>query len=142
MCHMFVEKKLTDLTVGHYIVEIAQQVNSLSLSAPGYIKSQAVINNLKYKRVVSVFIDDRKTISADTPSASISLAANNKKLDKDLDKNLETIITQFKEAKELHDHLKNIQKDIVATTLSGGTLDLAPIMEITNKSVDCVFRRS
>ena len=59
---MLIEKQLNELTVGHYVVKIAKQQGSFSLSAPGHIKSNAVISHLKSKKVTSVLIDESKTI--------------------------------------------------------------------------------
>lgn len=120
---MIVEKKLSELEVGHYVTEIAKQNSTFSLSAPGHIKSAAVINHLKSKKVLSVFIDDNKTLIA--------------KLKAPKDK--ATIIAEVKEAKEIFDQSKAIQKELFSSALNGTTLDLGPVVEITNKSVDAIF---
>ena len=57
---MIVEKQLNELSVGHFVTEIAKQNGTFSLKAPGHIKSINVINHLKSKSVISVFIDDEK----------------------------------------------------------------------------------
>ena len=120
---MIVEKTLSELEVGHYVTEIAKQNSTFSLSAPGHIKSQAVINHLKSKNVLSVFIDDTKTLVPEPKPL----------------KNKATIAAEIKEAKVIFDQSKAIQKEVFAAALNGTTLDLTPVVEITNKSVDAVF---
>jgi len=120
---MIVEKTLSELVVGHYVTEIAKQNSSFSLSAPGHIKSEAVINHLKSKKVLSVFIDDSKTLLAKPKPP----------------KDKATIIAEVKEAKEIFEQSKAIQKEVFSSALNGTTLDLGPVVEVTNKSVDAIF---
>ena len=70
---MIIEKQVSELIVGHYIVDIKQQESKLKLASPNHIKSGAVINNLKHKGVISVLIDDEKTAYAEseTPKEAI-----------------------------------------------------------------------
>jgi HD-GYP domain-containing protein (c-di-GMP phosphodiesterase class II) len=124
---MIVEKSLAELTVGHYVVKIAKQRSNFNLTAPGHIKTQAVINHLKSKKVESVFIDDDKTLVIEkTPIIPPK-------------KTKAEISAEVKEAQEIFNVSKEIQKEVFASALSGSTLDLAPVVEITNKSVDAIF---
>ena len=124
---MIVEKQLTELNVGHYVTKIAKQKGNFSLSAPGHIKSDKVINHLKSKQVTSVFIDDSKTIF------------NSPKKTDDSPKAQATIKAEIEEAKAIFNESKDIQKELFAQALSGMTVDLDPVMKITNKSVDAIF---
>ena len=126
---MIVEKKLTELNIGHYVIKIAKQGGNFSLSSPGHIKSDKVIANLKNKNVVSVFIDESKTIP---PPPSSQKSNNNTK-------NRATIKAEIKQAKAIFNESKNIQKKLFEQALSGMTVDLAPVIEVTNKSVDAIF---
>lgn len=117
---MIIEKKLSELHVGHYVTKIAKQAGNFSLSAPGHIKSQAVIHKLKNKHVESVFIDDTKTIHQDVKKAV-------------------TFKEQITAAKEIFTQSKEIQKEVFASALSGCTINLSPVIEITNKSIDAIF---
>jgi len=118
---MFEEKNIDELTPGHYVIEISEQSGSFSLSSPGHIKNQAVINNLKKKGVKSVLIDPNQTLEEETITA--------KKL----------LIEEVKQAKEIFNESKNIQRKVFADAQSGCELDLTPVIEITNKSVDAIF---
>lgn len=119
---MTVEKKLTELKVGHYVTGIAEQESHFSLSSPGHIKSQAVINHLISKQVISVFIDESKTLIKEKPV---------------IDK--ATFIADVKEAKEIFNQSKVIQSQVFSAALNGSSIDLGPVEEITNKSVDAIF---
>ncbi len=119
---MIVEKQLTELTVGHFVTEIAKQNGNFSLSSPGHIKSNKVINHLKSKEVISVFIDESKTLNrSQKPKTKAEITA------------------EVKQAKQIFDESKNIQKDLFSKALSGATVDLKPVIEVTNKSVDAIF---
>ena len=126
---MIVEKQLTELKIGHYVTKIANQKGNFSLSAPGHIKSNKVINSLKNKQVISVFIDDSKT----KPDPTSTKKTESKTKDR------AKITAEIKEAKALFNESKGIQKKLFAQALSGMTVDLAPVLKVTNKSVDAIF---
>ena len=122
---MFEEKKIDELLPGQYVVEIAEQNGSFSLSSPGHIKSQAVVNHLKSKGVISVLIDPKKTLKKDDNSKQ--------------NKARKLLVEEVKEAKEIFNESKKIQRKVFDDALCGTELDLTPVVEITNKSVDAVF---
>lgn len=126
---MIVEKQLTELNIGHYVTKIAKQNGSFSLSAPGHIKSAKVITSLKNKNIISVFIDDSKTLATENPTNK-----NN-----NYSKDRATITAEMKEAKAIFNESKTIQKKLFAQALSGMTVDLGPVESVTNKSVDAIF---
>ena len=119
---MIVEKQITELKVGHYVTEIAKQNGTFSLSSPGHIKNSKVINHLKSKDVLSVLIDESKTI--------IPRKKNKTKAE---------ISAEVKQAIEIFNESKDIQKKLFADALSGATVDLKPVIDVTNKSVDAIF---
>ncbi len=120
---MIVEKTLSELKVGHFVTKIAKQNSNFSLTAPGHIKSKAVINHLKSKKVLSVFIDDDKTLLPEPKPL----------------KDRATIAAEVKVAQEIFTQSKAIQKEVFSSALNGTTLDLEPVIEVTNKSVDAIF---
>ncbi len=123
---MLIETELSKLNVGHYVVKIAKQSGNFSLSAPGHIKNTAVINHLKSKQVYSVFIDDSKTL---LPKQQTAPSSNEN----------QTLAIQVKHAKQIFDKSKTIQKELFNAALSGSTIELTPVIEITNKSIDAIF---
>ncbi|NQY50475.1 MAG: DUF3391 domain-containing protein, partial [Colwellia sp.] len=125
---MLIEKKISELTVGHYVVKIINQADNFSLTAAGHIKSQAVIKHLKSKNVHCVLIDDSKTIAASnekTESTHIKPSPLNRE--------------QLEQAKEIFNQSKSIQKKLFSDALSGSSLNLSPVIEVTNKSIDAIF---
>lgn len=126
---MIVEKQLTELNIGHYVTKIAKQNGKFALSAPGHIKNEKVINHLKSKKVISVFIDESKTI----PNPVVSETTDNKTKDRTI------IKAEIEEAKAIFTESKKIQKKLFAQALSGMAVDLAPVIQVTNKSVEAIF---
>jgi len=122
---MIVEVKITELYQGHYVTEIMSQTGTFSLSSPGHIKSNAVVNHLKNKGVLSVNIDKSKTLQVKAVAEA--------------PKDRATIAAEVKQAKAIFNESKSIQKKVFADALSGCELDLAPVVDITNKTVDTVF---
>jgi len=117
-----VEIDISELKVGHYVVKIAKQLGNFNLATAGHIKSEKVINNIKSKQVLSVLIDESKTIntsSANDPKTKIS--------------------AEVKQAKAIFDESKNIQKSLFSQALSGADLDLTPVIGVCNKSIDAIF---
>ena len=125
---MLVEKELSELFVGHYVIKIVKQEGSYSLTAAGHIKNQAVIDHLKSKKVYRVLIDDSKTI--------ISKNTNNEPAEK-----IQSTINSanLKQASEIFNQSKKIQKKLFDDALSGSSLELSPVVEVTNKSIDAIF---
>lgn len=119
---MFKEINIDELIPGQYVIEIIKQSGSFSLSSSGHIKSQAVIKHLKSKGVESVLIDPSQTLVKEETITA-------KKL----------LIEEVKQAKEIFNESKNIQRKVFADAQNGCELDLTPVIEITNKSVDAVF---
>ena len=128
---MLIEKTLTELSVGHYVVKIAKQKGNFSLSAPGHIKSDKVIAHLLNKKVESVIIDDTKTLPPEEskPEKKVDIKAEKRK----------KLYDEVKQAREIFTKSKDIQKNLFSSALSGSTIDLGPVIEITNKSVNAIF---
>ena len=117
---MIIEKQLNELSVGHFVTGIAKQNGNFLLKEPGHIKNTNVMNHLKSKQVISVFIDDEKTL----PQPSKSKAE---------------ISAEVKQARKIFNESKDIQKNLFSSALKGTTVDLKPVIDVTNKSVDAIF---
>lgn len=118
---MLKEKTINELNVGDFVVEIASQVGSYTLTASGHIKNEAVINNLKRKQVHSVIVDTSKAKSISKPSKK------------------QIIAEQVKQAKEIFNQSKSIQKKLFNDALTGATIELGPVVDVTNKSIDAII---
>lgn len=131
---MIIEKQLSELIVGHYIVDIKRQNNTLKLASPNHIKSSAVINNLRSKGVKSVLIDDEKTIIVELDPISKVVENPPPHLSSN-----ELTPEKLKIAKQIFNESKAIQKKVFNDAKNGSDLNLEPISELTNKSVDAIF---
>jgi HD-GYP domain-containing protein (c-di-GMP phosphodiesterase class II) len=121
---MIVEVEISELKIGHFVVDIAKQQKKYSLTNSGHIKNEQVIQNLIEKGVQSILIDKSKTKP---------LPEKNKR---------SLIQTNIHKAKDIFNHSKDIQKRIFADALHGKELDLAPVIDITNQTIDEIFKNS
>lgn len=125
---MILEIDIAELEVGNFVVNIVEQQGNFSLSKPGHIKSLAVIKNLKAKGVKTLSVDPTKHISNGTNS--ITTPQTNKK---------STSAQQVRAAKVLLDQSKNISRDVFKKALNDEDFDLAPVADITNRTIDQIF---
>lgn len=125
---MIVEIKISELLVGHYVVGITEQKEAFKLNSAGHIKSEAVIKNLKNKGVLSLSIDTSKT--------RISNSEQTKKIQK------KKVIAELKKAKELFNQSKIIQQKVFSDVQHGLPIDLNPVVDITDKTIETVFENA
>ncbi|MGJ8691110.1 MAG: HD-GYP domain-containing protein [Thalassotalea sp.] len=123
---MITEKKLTQVAIGEYIVDIVKQQGTYVLSSPGFIKSNKVLAHLKMKGVESVLIDTSKHAENKIPINKDPVTT--------------PLILEINKAKKIFDESKLLQKKIFADALSGKEIDLAPIMAITDQAIDTIFK--
>ena len=132
---MIIEKELTSLVIGHYVVEIKQQTGKVKLASPSHIKSTTVIKKLSSKGVITVLIDDEKTITGKL--VDICEVVGNEPLIQ-LSTN-ELTPEKLQQAKKLLTESKTILNKTFCDVKNGCDLELSPILEVTNKSVDAIF---
>ncbi len=119
---LIVEVDIADLEVGHYVIKIEKQLGKFNLTSAGHIKSEKVISNLRSKQVLSLLIDKSKTIK---------VSANNTPRAK--------MAEDVKQAKAIFNESKDIQKSLFSQALSGANIELSPVIEVCNKSIDAIF---
>lgn len=130
---MIIEKKLSELVVGHYVIEIKHQQNQLKLTSPSHIKSVGVINNLINKGVESVLIDDEKTITEmesqknGDDGSSLQLSPS------------ELTPEKLQVATKIFTESKAIQNKVLSDIKNGSEIELGLVSEGVNKSVDVIF---
>ncbi|MCJ8318960.1 MAG: HD-GYP domain-containing protein [Colwellia sp.] len=136
---MIVEKKIEELLMGHYVIAIVKQTGTFTLNSAGHIKKQAIIDHFKNKGVLSVSIDTSKTLQ-ETPSKATLLA------NKAPEEFIASVpvpappsILEVTRAKELFNHSKSIQQQIFNDAFNGKALDLEPVKNITNKTIEAIF---
>ena len=136
---MIVEIKISELLKGHFVVDIAKQRGTFNLTSPGHIKNINVIDNLRNKGVESLLIDDSKTLTFDTAS---NIIANEKVNTTLVANNTSPVFLEITKAKKLFNESKNIQRQIFADAQQGRELNLTPVIEITNQTIDTVFKNA
>ncbi|MBA6336717.1 HD-GYP domain-containing protein [Colwellia sp. BRX8-7] len=135
---MIVEIEISGLLKGHYVVDIAKQRGAYSLTTPGHIKNIKVIANLRSRGVESLLIDTSKTLTFDADNNIVGriketpLPASNKS----------PIILEISKAKKLFNQSKEIQRQVFSDAQQGRNINLTPVIEITNKTIDTVFKNA
>ncbi|WDE04519.1 HD-GYP domain-containing protein [Thalassomonas viridans] len=133
---MITIKKISELSVGHYVVEIAEQRGHFTLTQPDYIKSKRVIHNLSKKGVLSVKVDISKSLDIKKTSPEEAPAA---------DYPAEyfpqaPVIRDINKARKLFNESKEIQQQVITDIQNGRQLDLRPIADITGQTMEVIIK--
>ena len=123
---MIKELSITELQVGHYVVDIVKQRGKYHLTHADHVKSELVIKNLIAKGVESVMVDLDKTKLETSQGVP--------------EKN--SIIPQVYQAKKLFDESKEIQRKVFQDAVNGRPLDLESIHDITESTLEEIFQNS
>jgi HD-GYP domain-containing protein (c-di-GMP phosphodiesterase class II) len=126
---MIIEVAIAALKKGHFVVDIVKQHGAFNLAHAAHIKHSKVIENLKKKGVESVLIDTTKTID-EALSVALPETADN----------IGPVILEVTKAKKLFNQSKKIQHQVFQDVQHGRPVDLAPVVEVTNLSIDAIFK--
>ena len=129
---MIIKKNLTELCVGDYIIDIAEQQGNYKLSSQGYIKSDKVIAFLKAKKVDEVFIDSSRNAST-SKKEKITEKATKK------ENKASNFVKEVEKAKKIFDESKQLQKRIFDDALNGREIELSSVVEVTDQAIDTIF---
>ncbi|WP_286263007.1 HD-GYP domain-containing protein [Thalassotalea atypica] len=133
---MIVEKKITELEVGYYILDIVEQDGTYSLKKPGHIKNINVISHLASNGVLSVLVDKSKTlITSVDKDGNTTLEPASEKQSKNT-----TIKLELTKAKKIFKESKSIQRQLFSDVLNGKDINLTSVKEITNRATDAIFK--
>jgi len=133
---MIIEIKITELGLGDYIVDIVKQQGNYSLTSAGHVKNEQVIDALTKKGVQTLLIDTSKRLS-NSPAKQVD--DSNTENEESTSNNV-PVILEINKAKKLFSESKEIQKRIFEDAQSGRELNLAPVVEVTNKTIDTIFK--
>jgi len=136
---MIVEIKISELIKGHFVVDIVKQQGTFNLTNSGHIKNTKVIDNLRSKGVESILVDTNKTLTFDENGHVIGAI---EEVSPNKDSNNSPIILEITKAKKLFNESKNIQRQVFSDAQQGRALNLTPVIEITNKTIDTVFKNA
>lgn len=126
---MLKELCVSELKVGHFVVNIAKQSAQYTLTNAGNIKSERVIQNLIKKGVQRVVIDTDKTLTFAQEHPPLGLET-------------ESAVAKAKGAKEIFAVSKEIQQKVFNDAAQGRPLDLTPVTEITDKVIEEIFQNA
>lgn len=135
---MIVEIEISGLLKGHYVVDIAKQRGAYNLTTPGHIKNIKVIGNLRSRGVESLLIDTSKTLTFDADNNIIGRI----KQTPSPASNKSPVILEINKAKKLFNQSKEIQRQVFSDAQQGRNINLTPVIEITNKTIDTVFKNA
>jgi len=133
---MIVEIKITELAIGNYVVDIVKQQGHYNLTSAGHIKSQKVIQNLASKGVETLLIDTSKQLKQDKEP---ELDTPIEEITEDQGPGVPTIL-EINKAKKLFKESKEIQRKVFEEAQSGRELNLTPVIEVTNRTIETVFK--
>jgi len=133
---MIIEIKITELGLGDYIVDIVKQQGNYSLTSAGHVKNEQIIDALTKKGVQTLLIDTSKRLSnSPAKQANDSHTENEESASHNV-----PVILEINKAKKLFSESKEIQKRIFEDAQNGRELNLAPVVEVTNKTIDTIFK--
>jgi HD-GYP domain-containing protein (c-di-GMP phosphodiesterase class II) len=144
---MIVEKHISQIKIGTYIIGIVRQRGEHKIRSKGWVKSYDAINQLKKLGVEIVQIDTSKVLPEEVLDSSDIVADEGIKVtDKTAGKQSE-LTTRTKEsfnqsvrkAKIIFDECKEIQRKVLSDVLYGRKVDVAPVEEMTNQTTEAVF---
>ena len=136
---MIIEVNISELALGNYVVDIVKQSGTYNLTSAGHIKNQAVIDALKKKGVETLLIDTSKQLNFDQSVKSSQPPEDTRPPEKHEHADV-PVILEISKAKKLFSESKQIQRKIFEDAQSGRELNLAPVVDITNKTIDTVFK--
>ncbi|NMP31905.1 HD-GYP domain-containing protein [Thalassotalea sp. M1531] len=134
---MIVEIAVNEIELGHYVVDIVEQDGTYQLRKPGHVKSEKSISNLASRGVKTLLIDTSKTLtvtqSEDDEKPSFSQAPSDKKPQ-------EPLAFELSQAKAIFSHSKKVQHQVLQDIVADKEIDLGPIKDITDETVETVFK--
>ncbi|WP_440876267.1 HD-GYP domain-containing protein [Thalassotalea sp. PLHSN55] len=131
---MTIEISIDELQVGHFVISIAEQSGHYHLTEQGLIKSNAVINNLRVKGITRIQVDlSQSKFPSAIPSSKSQQATD------DLPLIESPMLAEVKSAKRLFKRSKNIAEKVYQDVSAGRKLDVMPVIDITNNTIDTIF---
>ncbi len=143
---MIIEKDISKLAVGTYVIGIAKQKGRFKIKKPGWVRDKKSIQYLIDQGVLKVKIDSSKKLAADTADVLdvtreddlITAPKANEKF-KPSNKKTNNIGERLVKAKKIFDEAKQIQSKVLSDIQQGRPIDTGPIKSLTNQSIDIIF---
>lgn len=150
---MIVEKDISQLAVGSYVVDIAAQTGNFKIKKPGWVRDFHAIEALIHQGVLRVFVDTSKQLpsQAEVEAAEHNKFIHEKKLaeeiaedDPTVEKKFErqTFVEEFYHAQDLFNQAKLIQTRVLDDIKQGRPIESDSVLELTNQTIDTIFLNS
>jgi len=146
---MIIEKDISQLAVGSYVVEIVKQSGNFILKQPGWVRDFHAIENLIHQGVQRVSIDTSKQLPNESELKShqenkIPASSKVKKVVKAANKgdnnfHKEEMAERFFQAKALFSEAKAVQAKLLDDIEQGRAIDARTVVDLTNQSIDAIF---
>lgn len=134
---MIIEITIDEVSLGQYVVDIVEQEGSFQLKKSGHIKSKGVIANFKKNGVKTVLIDTSKSLAVSYPNGDDEPEFTEPE---STPKTPEPLAFELSQAKAIFSHSKKVQQQVLEDIVSDKDIDLAQVKEITDETVDTVFK--
>ena len=132
--------RLSELTLGMYVMSIVNPKKDINVKSEGYISSQSTIDKLKKAGVKHVTIDPSKTKSSVDSSIVVDKSKTEPSTPPPEKKKKVSFSAEMNKAKALYSNAKVLQKKLLHDISNGKKLDMDSINSTTNSIVDSVFR--
>ena len=149
---MIVEKDISRLSVGSYVVGIVKQRGTTKLKQKGWVKSLRAIELLIDRGVERVLVDTSKNVEDEkNTNDELGNAAESESPNSEIEPPKDdppsvipklakkSFAESINQAQEIFDESKQIQKKILEDALYGRQIDLEPIIDITRDTTEVIF---
>jgi HD-GYP domain-containing protein (c-di-GMP phosphodiesterase class II) len=126
---MIVEKNLSDLFVGMYVLDITKPKGKFQLTETGIIKNKVIIEGFKAKGIERVLVDLSKSVNAEAAKPVEKIKAKKER----------SFQQDVMKARRIFDQSKNIQKKLFHDAENNNPLDLKSVSSITDQSIELIF---
>ncbi|MAG77371.1 MAG: phosphohydrolase [Colwelliaceae bacterium] len=137
---MIKEIAIDELHLGHYVVDIVQQQGNYQLKNAGHVKSGKIIDNLISHGVSSLLIDTAKTLEPINETSKESSSPLDKRHFSSTTTSSEPLSLELAQAKKIFAQAKLIQSHVLQNIVTDTVIDLEPVKEVTDQTVESVFQ--
>ncbi|WP_326498575.1 HD-GYP domain-containing protein [Catenovulum adriaticum] len=125
------------LKIGMYVTAVTKQHGKISVKSKGWIKSQALLDQLIKKGIDEVEIDTDKTLNQNQPEV---VNETPKEQFETLPYKTVPVNQELKRANKLYKQAKSLQSKILRDISVGHEIELEPAQELTSQLIDSIFR--
>ncbi|APD85324.1 metal-dependent phosphohydrolase [Alteromonas sp. Mex14] len=134
---MLEQVPIDELQPGMYVNQVLEQTGSLKMRSKGIVKTQAIIDNLKLKGILSVEVDFTKSKLPETQKAPEPAEETQPEVTKPPVKPVGR--DSISEASDLYDSALSIQSSFLKSLKNGAVKDLSPMESLSHSLIESVF---